>query len=117
LRTWSLHDGGWHCEPVHTPLAQSVPFRHVLPAAQAGHDPPQSASDSEPLVTPSLHVGGAQVPLAAQKPVAQSAALPQACPTAHLPQFAPPQSTALSVPLRTPSLHAGVAQVPLQTRL
>jgi hypothetical protein len=66
LRTWSLHDGAWQREPVQTLLPQSEPLRHTLPAVQAGHEPPQSVSDSEPFVTPSLQVGGAHAPFGAQ---------------------------------------------------
>jgi hypothetical protein len=66
LRTWSVHDGAWQREPVHTLLVQSAPPRHDLPAMHAGQEPPQSWSDSEPFVTPSLQPGGAQMPFAVQ---------------------------------------------------
>jgi hypothetical protein len=82
------------------------------------HEPPQSWSDSEPFVAPSLQVAAEQMPVVLQKFVAQSEALPQLCPAAHLPHDGPPQSMALSFPLRSPSVHVGVRQVPaVQTRL
>src|SRR5262245_11181421 len=118
FRTRSLQVGAWHLVAVQTSLAQSEGPRQFLPGGQPVHEPPQSWSDSEPFVAPSLHVAEAQIPFALQKFVAQSEALPQLCPAAHLPHVGPPQSMALSFPLRSPSVQVAARQVPaVQTRL
>jgi hypothetical protein len=66
LRTWSLQVGVWHFVPVQTALAQSAAPRQFLPGGQLVHEPPQSWSDSEPFVAPSLHVADAQMPFGLQ---------------------------------------------------
>jgi hypothetical protein len=49
-----------------TSLAQSRGPRQFLPGGQPVHEPPQSWSDSEPFVAPSLHVAAEQMPLVLQ---------------------------------------------------
>jgi hypothetical protein len=40
---------------------QSAPLLQKLPALHVGQEPPQSTSDSEPFVAPSLHVAAEQI--------------------------------------------------------
>jgi hypothetical protein len=93
---------------VHTPLWQSLPAEHVLPAAHLPQEaPPQSMSVSVPFLTVSPHVGTWHFfGLPEQTPLWQSP------PTLHVLPFAhelhpPPQSMSVSVPFLTVSLHAG----------
>ncbi|MFC5490877.1 hypothetical protein [Dokdonella soli] len=98
-------------------LTQSELAKHIFPAVhfeQVG--PPQSISVSPPFLTPSKHVGAAQVP-AVQTWLWQSLPTLQPLPMAHAAQVGPPQSTSVSFPFFTPSEQLAGWQVPaLQTR-
>src|SRR5258706_7497628 len=48
--------------PLQVPLAQSVAVAHVWPPAHFAHAAPQSASLSKPSRTPSVQLGGPQLP-------------------------------------------------------
>ena len=50
----------------------------------------------------------------AQKPLTQSAATAQDCPTKQAPQLSPPQSTSVSPPFRMPSTHEAAGIVLLE---
>src|SRR4051812_5156746 len=69
---------------------------------------------SAPFFTPSAQLEGVTQTPPEQLPLVQSAALPQALPSAHLAQVAPPQSMSDSVPFFTASeqVGAGAAQTP-----
>jgi hypothetical protein len=55
--TLSAQLAAWQMLPTHTPLWQSPPFAHCLPAALFGQlAPPQSVSVSVPFLTLSVHV-------------------------------------------------------------
>jgi hypothetical protein len=93
------------------PVVQSALELHTKPVPHALHEPPQSTSDSLPLRTLSVQLGGWQT--VAQTRVAQSLPVPQRLSTAHG-VHVPPQSTSLSVSFFLPSEHvagmgAGVA--------
>jgi hypothetical protein len=75
-----------------------------LPAAQSGHDPPQSTSLSLPFLTLSVHVSAWQT-LPVQTSLTQSVAAPHAFPGPQGVQLCPPQSTSLSVPFFTLSVQ------------
>jgi hypothetical protein len=56
--TLSAQPEAMHTLLVHTLLAQSSGWEHVLPSAHfTGQPPPQSRSVSVPFFTPSLHAG------------------------------------------------------------
>jgi hypothetical protein len=87
--------------PVHVLLTQSVPVKHFMPVAHAGHiPPPQSVSVSLPSLMPSLQVFvvAEQTP-AVQKPLQQLA----------LVMHAPPLGEHICMGEHTPPL-----QIPLQ---
>jgi hypothetical protein len=90
---------------------QNIPAGHALHTA-----PPQSMPVSLPFFTPSVQVGGAQMPLVHTREV-QSAAIAHCFPGAQAGQTEPPQSTSVSVPFLTPSAQIGLAHTPaLHTR-
>jgi hypothetical protein len=96
--------------PVHTPLLQSPPARHVRFVSQRGQvwlAPPQSMSVSSPFLTTSEQVGIWQRE-PAQTPLLQSIAVPQALPAAQVAPQTPPQSMSDSVRFSTPSRHVAV---------
>ena len=72
--------------------------------------PPQSASVSRPLRTPSVQLGARQNPFT-HTPLSQSATAPQSWPGSQ-PRQSPPQSTSLSLPFRTLSSQPDAAQSP-----
>jgi hypothetical protein len=103
LITPSLQVAGWQMALVHTRLAQSAAATQCLSSAHALHPdagPPQSTSDSVPLLTPSAQLGCWQVPLV-QTPLEQSPGAPQARLGSQATQAPPPQSTSVSVPFLT----------------
>src|SRR5687767_13900555 len=91
---------------VHTPLSQSVPMAHVWSTAHGGHEPPQSTCVSEPLLTPSVHVGGWQLPRL-HTVLTQSVTVLHAAPTSHGGHSSPPQSRSDSLPFCSPSVELG----------
>jgi hypothetical protein len=99
-------------------VLQSLFVEQALPAAHGPQaTPPQSASVSAPLRTPSVQLGARQMP-PAHTPLVQSA-LPTHCePAAHGLQ-PPPQSTSVSAPFFTESEQLDALQSPPapQTRL
>jgi hypothetical protein len=92
---------------LHTPLAQSFCDVQSFPGAHGAQGPLQSTSDSPPFLTPSEHVGTAQIP-PAQTPLEQSLPTPHAAPSGHALQLAPPQSTSVSPPFFTLSVQVAV---------
>lgn len=87
-------------------LAQSLLTRHVPPIGQPSQIPPQSRSDSEPLVVASAHVASTQNPSAPQTSLKQSVPALHRLPATQG-EHAPPQSMSDSVPFGTPSEQAG----------
>jgi hypothetical protein len=94
--------------PMQTPLWQSAPTLHTLPAAHALQLPPQSTSVSVPFFTVSVHVAAWHLSGEPEHtPLWQSDGTRHVLAFAHLPQLEPPQSMSVSVPFLTLSEHVG----------
>lgn len=102
--------GAWHIPPAHTLLWQSAPVRHLFKSPHRGHwgsgtfTPPQSWSVSLPFLTPSLQLGGWQVPYVVGQfaplhtPLTQSPEEQQFLPSPQVAPQLPPQSLSVSSP-------------------
>jgi hypothetical protein len=90
------------CPSVQLPLRQSALALQTKPAAHGAHEPPQLTSDSLPLRTVSVQLGGWQT--VAQTKLVQSLPALQRLLTAQAAQL-PPQSMSLSVSFFRPSEH------------
>jgi hypothetical protein len=86
-------------------LSQSVGRLQTAPISQLGQvGPPQSRSDSSPLITLSVQLAAAHAPSAPQTWLTQSSLARQGAPTVQGLQL-PPQSTLVSSPSIRPLLQ------------